>query len=593
MNTGRQGTQTIEAAPLDLLVRNVRILSVATGEQMAGDIGVRQGRIVSLRPLGPQGRATEVIDGKGRIALPGFVDAHLHIESSFLTPEAFAPAVLARGTTTVAADPHEIANIAGEVGVRAMLAASRRLALSVFYLVPSCVPSVPGLETSGAQIGASEARRLLRHPRMLGLGEVMDYRGVVEGDRRIHDILAEARARGSRARIEGHAPNLRGADLDAFMAAGVMTDHTDNDTEAWLGKMRYGMFAELQYKSLRPDLAAAMHDLPRLAPFALVTDDVMPDTLVEEGHLDRVARRAVAVGMDPLDVVRALTLWPAGHLGLTDRGQLSPGRRADIVLVDDLATFRAAVVVSGGRIVARDGHALAPGPARAGRRWAMFRDSLRLGGPGAFTAADFAWHLGGAAGPRLVAAMGWRETDNRTAACQITLPVGPDGLVDWVGRTSLVRVIERYTGEAGTACAPVVGLALEAHSAVATTYSHDSHNLTVVGSSPEAMAKAACAVVQAQGGIAVVGGGDVLALLPLPIAGILAEEGAGPVAGRARAVRAAMERIGYRHFNAFMSVATLALLVSLERKISDRGLVDVDRRALTPRPEGMPVPSVP
>ncbi len=577
--------QPTREGPFDLLVRDVRVVSVATGETTPGHIGVRAGRIVTLR-ADADAPALEAVEGAGRFAVPGFVDAHMHIESSFLTPAAFAPAALARGTTTVAADPHEITNVAGERGVRAMLAASRGLDLDIYYLVPSCVPSVPGLETSGGVIGAEETRRLLRHPRVLGLGEVMDYRGVIDGDSRITAILDAARAAGRRVRVEGHAPNLRGDDLEAFMRAGVRTDHTDNETVAWLEKMRLGMFAELQAKALRPDLVAAIDALPLLPPFALVTDDVATDTLVHEGHLDRVARIAIELGMAPTAVLRALTLWPSLHLGLVDRGQLSPGLRADIVLTDDLARLAPACVIAGGRLVARDGRPLRPAR-HAGRTWLPFRDSLRLGGRMALAPEDLRWRVRAGAGRRRLPAMGWRSTDNRTAALEVSLDVAADGTVAWQGRCALVCVLERYTGRMGRAFAPLLGLELD-DGAVATTYAHDSHNLTVVGASERAMAVAATAVVRAGGGIAVARGGEVLALLPLPIAGILSDRTADEVAASAAAVREAMAAIGYRHFNPFMSVATLPLLVSLERKLSDRGLVDVDRRALTPDPDGMP-----
>lgn len=570
----------------------MRVVSVATGEVTAGHIAVVGGRIASLR-AGVHRRARTVVEGGGRYAVPGFVDAHLHIESSFLTPAAFAPAALARGTTTVAADPHEIANVFGERGVRAMLAHSRDLDLSVYCLVPSCVPSVPGLETAGAAIGVTETRRLLRHPRVLGLGEVMDYRGVIDGDARITAILAAARTLGPAVRIEGHAPNLRGADLEAFMFAGVTTDHTDNETAAWLEKMRLGMFAELQAKALRPELVAAMHALPLLPPFALVTDDVAPDTLVREGHLDRVARIALDLGLAPMVVLRALTLWPAMHLGLTDRGQLAPGLRADIVLTDDLRRLEPAWVIAGGRPVAEGGRPLGRPQRPAATAWAPFRRSLDLGGVDRLEPADLRWRVGAGAGPRRLPAMGWRPSDNRTAALDVVLDVDADGRVAWQGRCALVCVIERYTGRLGRAFAPLLGLELD-DGAVATTYAHDSHNLTIVGASERSMATAATAVIGAGGGIAVARGERVLALLPLPIAGILSDRPADAVAGAAAEVRAAMAEIGYRHVNPFMSVSTLPLLVSLERKLSDRGLVDVDRRRPTPDPDGRPeAPAMP
>jgi len=583
---------TADRPAFDLVVRGARIVSVHTGEVTPGDVAVRDGRIVSLRPLDAAAydAAAELVDACGMYALPGFVDAHLHIESSFLTPAAFAPAVLARGTTTVAADPHEIANVGGVAGIRAMLRESAGLALDIFYLVPSCVPSVPGLETAGASIGPGDVRALLRHPRVLGLGEVMDYRGVVAGDARIAGVLAAARSAGRQLRIEGHAPGLRGSDLEAFMAAGVTTDHTKNALDVWREKIRLGMFAQIQAKAVSAELMAALASLPLPPPFALVTDDVAADALVREGHLDHVARLAIEAGLDPLLAVRALTLWPARHLGLVDRGALSPGLRADLVLTDDLRRLAPRVVVAAGRVVARDGRAVAGGRRRAGR-WQAWRDSLRLGPAVPFAPAAFAWRLAppGRAGIRRLPAMGWNGLDNHTEAVAVDLPVAADGSLDWIGRCLQVRMIERYTGRAGQAAGALVGLALD-DAAIATTYSHDSHNLTVVGCSPEAMATAANAVVESGGGIAVARGDRVLARLPLPIAGILSDRPLAEVADRAAQVRAAMESVGWRHFNPFMNVATLGLLVSPARKLSDRGMVDVERRAPTPDDAAVALP---
>jgi adenine deaminase len=565
----------------DLLIRGGRVVSVFTGETFPADVAVRGETIAAVLAAGTvePGQAREVLDASGLSIVPGYVDSHLHVESSFVTPASFAWLTLPRGTTTVLADPHEIVNVAGKPGLRWMIEAGQGTGQTILYGVPSCVPALLGFETAGAELGPDEIAEMLDWPGVIGLGEVMDYRAVVRGDERMRAIVAVARAK--RKLIDGHCTNLTGGELSAYLAEGIDSDHTKNPVEIHVEKARMGMLVQIQEKTIRPELFAAFAALPIQPPLALVTDDVAPDAIAERGHLDHVARSAVKAGMPPLEALRAITWTPAQRMRLYDRGIVSPGKRADLVLLSELATFAPNVVISGGQVVARDGRMLRPEPIRADL---PFRDTLKIG---ALSMDDFRWRPGpGQAlpdGEAILTAIRANPIDTATRPDVIRLNVVacPDGggsEIDWEGNVTLLTIVERH-GRAGTrAAAPLLGFNLGV-GAVATTYSHDSHNLTTIGTSKAAMTLAANTVIEAGGGIAVVIGSSVAAVLRLPVGGLMSDRPVAEVVAAAKAVRAALEEWGYAHANAFMSVSTLSLPVSPSLKLTDRGLVDVDRRA--------------
>jgi adenine deaminase len=567
-------------AGYDLLIRGGAVVSVFTGETFAADVAIRGETIAAVLPPGTvaPGQAAELLDAGGLTVAPGYVDAHMHVESSFVTPASFAWLTLPRGTTTVLADPHEIVNVAGKPGLRWMIEAGRGAGQTILYGVPSCVPALPGFETAGAELTPEDVAEMLDWPGVVGLGEVMDYRAVVRGDDRMRAVVAAARAKGKL--IDGHCTNLSGAELSAYLAEGIDSDHTKNPVEVHVEKARLGMLVQIQEKSVRPELFAALAVLPLHPPLCLVTDDVAPDAIAERGHLDHVARCAVRAGMPPLEALRAMTWTPAQRLRLYDRGSVSPGKRADLVLLPELARFAPAVVIAGGRVVARDGAALLPEPRDAAL---PFRDTVRLG---PLSADDFRWRPALARplpdGEVELRAIRANPLDTATRPDTLRLPIaaGPDGgrEVDWEGRTALLTIVERHGLARARASAPLLGFELGA-GAVATTYSHDSHNLTTIGTSRAAMALAANAAIAAGGGIAVVHGDRVAALLRLPVGGLMSDRPVAEVVAGAKAVRAALDAWGYRHANAFMSVSTLALPVSPALKLTDQGLVDVDRRA--------------
>ncbi len=562
-------------APLraDLAIVGGRVASVLTGEVFHADLAIRGEAIVGVLPPGSPLVAAERIDAVGQFVVPGFVDSHLHVESSFLTPPGFAALTLPRGTTTVLADPHEIVNVAGAAGLRWMASAVNRTPQTMLLAVPSCVPSLLGFETGGAELSPEDVAGLLDLPGVVALGEVMDYRAVIAGDRRMLDIVRVAHDAG--VLVDGHCPGISGADLSAYLAAGIDSDHTKNPVVVAVEKARLGMHLQLQEKSISAELVAALMRLPLRPPFSLVTDDVAADALVEHGHLDHVARRAVAAGLPPLEVLRAMTLVPAARLRLHDRGSITPGRRADIVLLPDLSTFRASIVLAGGRVVARDGAYVGPSlqTLLGGADGDAFRGSVKIAAP---TVDDLSLRMDNSDGPIRLRAIRVNSEDTSTEEDVVTAAI-VDGRVVLPAGVALLTVIHRHGRAPSRAFAPVTGLDL-ADGAVATTYAHDSHNLLVLGTTPESMAAAAAAVVAAGGGVAVARGGRIAGILELPIAGLMSDAPVGRVISAVAAVRRALSDWGYCHTNAFMSISTLSLAASPRLKLTDRGLVDVERR---------------
>ncbi|RCV54731.1 adenine deaminase C-terminal domain-containing protein [Marinitenerispora sediminis] len=559
---------------VDLLITGGDVLSVQTGEVWPADVAVVGDRVRAVLPPGTRLPAAEVLDARGLVVAPGYVDAHMHIESSLLAPREFARVTLPRGTTTVLADAHEIVNVAGREAQAWMIQEGRATAQTMRWAVPSCVPALDGFETAGARLDADDIDEMLGWEDVTTLGEVMDYRAVVDGDPRMHAIVAAARRHG--VRLDGHCPNLSGADLGEYLWAGIDSDHCKNTPEVAVEKARLGMLLMLQEKCLTPEVVDALLGLPHLPDLCLVTDDVAADAILERGHLDHVGGVALRRGLPPVAVLRALTLHPARRLGLHDRGVVSPGKRADLVLLRSLTELTPAVVVAGGRIAGRDGRPLsgASVPDAAAPQEVPFSGTVRLAELGAGSAD---WRVDLPDGEHVFRALRVNEVDTYTEPAEVRLPVR-GGLVDWEGRTAVVAVFERHTGSGRMNVAPVVGHELGA-GAFATTYAHDSHNLTVIATSGAALRAAANSVIAAGGGMSVVRDGADAVTLPLPIGGVMSPAPADEVAAVSGRVRDALLAWGWRNRNVFMSVSTLTLPVSPQVKITDRGLVRVVDRA--------------
>lgn len=552
--------------PVDLLVRNARVFNAYRRCFLDWDVAVLDGRFFycgkeEIPSLVPR----EEVDAAGLWLVPGLIDIHMHIESSMITPQAFAWALARDGVTTVVSEPHEMANVAGLAGIQAMMEQPTGGCADIFYAIPSSVPAT-GLETTGGIIDEAEARELLHEPGVLCLGEVMNFHDTVAGDTRTRRIIRAVREHDPGMPVEGHCPRLMGLDLARMLYAGVDSDHTDQTPERLLARVEQGMFVELQYKSLLPEVVACVveHSLHEHA--CLVTDDTMPDVLLREGQLSRVFRLAVARGLPLETALYMSTYTPARRMRLFDRGAIAPGKLADFVLLDDAASFSVHSVYKRGRLV----HSLAsplPEPAITPFPKKFYR-SVRLE---ALAENDFiprVDHADGEADFRLML-----RSDRLTMvdAGRVTLPVR-GGVPQWQGRAALLGVFERYGKNGNRAFGFAGGTGIK-RGAVATTLAHDHHNLLVMGHNQADMALAANTVIAGQGGYAVAYAGRVLAHAPLPIGGILSDKPLSQTAADLAAVREAMEDLGETHVNPLMAFSTLGLAVSPFLKITDQGLV--------------------
>jgi adenine deaminase len=520
------------SAPFDVLIAGGALVDVVTGELRAADVGLTGPLIASVHARGARGDAVQTIDAKGAFVTPGLIDAHMHIESSMVTPATYAQAVLPRGVTTIVWDPHELGNVHGLAGVRWAINAVRQSFLRVIVLAPSCVPSAPGYERSGADFEAAALAEMLSWPEIGGVAEIMNMRGVIDREPRMSAIVQAGLASGKL--VCGHARGLAGADLNAFMAAGVSSDHELTSGSDLMEKLRAGMTIELRgsHDHLLPEFVAALNALGFLPQtVTLCTDDVFPDDLARHGGLDDVVRRLVAYGLRPEWALRAATLNAAARLGRGDLGLIAAGRRADIVLFDDLKDFRARHVFVNGRRIASRGSM----PARLARADAApLKGSMKIG---PLSEDDFR-----------VAATGHKARvatidQPRFTQWSERLADVVDGFVVPPADVTLIAVAHRH-GRASDR--PRVGFLTgwgHWRGAFCTTVSHDSHNLTVFGGNARDMAIAANAVIDAGGGLAVASNGALDAVLPLPLSGLICERGLQEVAEGFAAIRRAIDRI--------------------------------------------------
>lgn len=560
-------------APFDLLLAGATLVDVATGELRAADVGIVGDRIASVHARGVRRDAHETLDLTGCFLAPGFIDSHMHVESSLVPPADYAAAVLPAGTTTIVWDPHELGNVCGIAGVAWARDASRGLPLRVLLMAPSCVPSAPRLEVAGAQFDAPEIAELLSWPETTGLAEVMDMASVIAGEPRMAAILAAAAASGKR--INGHARGLSGASLQAFCAAGITSDHEITSGEDLLGKLRAGLTVELRgsHDNVLPGAVAALSTLPSLPPTLVIcTDDVLPDDLLAKGGMRDTLARIIARGMAPVAAIRCATLHAALRLGRTDIGLVAPGRIADIAVLSDLQGVVVEGCIAAGRVVAWDGAMRVELPRGAdGLRGTMKLSPL--------SADAFLSRVKGVADGEalLPVVLGSRFTSLGSARVAVRNGIAalPDGL-------SLLAVIHRHGRADAT---PSVGLVEgwgEMRGAVATSLAHDSHNLLVFGRDPADMAAAANAVIGADGGMAVARSGAVTALLPLPIAGLLSDAPLTETAAALARVRAAAGEVmdWLPPYRVFRGLTGASLACNPGPRVTDRGIADGATRVL-------------
>lgn len=548
--------------PADILLRGGQVVNVFTGEVARLDVAVKGGRIAGVGP--DYRKAARVVELGGQYVLPGFIDGHVHIESSLLSVHEFVRLVLVHGTTTVVADPHEIANVLGRRGVEYLLRSSVGLPVDVFLMAPSCVPAT-GMETAGAELGARDVAALLSLDRVIGLGEVMNYPGVVFGDDEVLAKLAAARAAGRV--VDGHAPGVVGQTLQAYAAAGVESDHECVGPQEAKEKLRAGMRVMVREGSAARNLLAL---LPVLNDFSLrrvmfVTDDNHPEELLRAGHLDVVLRKAVAHGMNPVAAVQLVTLNPAEYFRLRDRGAVAPGYCADLVVVGDLPRFDVRQVYKSGALVAEERRVVV--------RLAPMKDARVLGTVKvkALTAKSFAIKAEGdlCRAIRLV-------PDQVITEEHFVQPKVVKGQVVADSERDILKlaVVERHSASGRVGLGLVSGFGLKKGS-LGTTVAHDSHNIIIIGTDDCDMLRAARELVRMGGGYVAVADGKVAARLALPVAGLMSIEPAEEVVAALRRLLDKAHVWGSRLSNPFITLSFLALPVIPELKLTDRGLVSV------------------
>ena len=555
--------------PGDLALVGGQVVNVFTQSIELANVVITDGIIAGVGPYG--WKADQTIDVSGKFIVPGLIDAHIHVESTLLTPAELARIIVPRGTAMLIADPHEIANVMGVPGVEMLIRASEGLPLDIFYMAPSCVPAM-SWEHTGAMLDANAIDELLRNPKVLGLAEMMNFPGVVAGQ---EGVLKKIGAAAARHRIiDGHAPGLVGQDLVAYAAAGIRSDHESTEVDEALAKAGLGMLVQVREGSIARNLDTLLPLLVenRLGDWCLCTDDVHPDELIAKGHLDALLRRVVAAGVDPARAIRHATLIPARHYGFTDRGAVAPSYRADLVVMNDLASFEPSIVVHNGEVAAQNGRYLATSvspqiPQENTVHLAPLDESafvLRLNRDEC--------HVIGIIPDQIV---------TRHLTRQVLREDGRwifDQNVDVV----MLANIERHHATGSIGLGLVEGFGFRTDGAIGSSVAHDSHNLIVAGTNPRDMLTCARAMEQMGGGFVVAREGSIVGKVPLPVAGLLSTEPANVVCEQLASARRAAAKLGSKLACPFGILSFLALPVIPELKITDQGVFDVSRQQFVP-----------
>jgi adenine deaminase len=559
--------------PADLALRTGRVINVYTGEIIEIDVAIANDTIVGV---GPGYEAKTEIDLSGRTVCPGLIDSHVHIESSMVTPPQFARAVVPRGTTTAVTDPHEIANVAGADGIRYMLAASEGLPLSVYVNLPSCVPATT-MGTAGASLEADDLIALADLPRVIGLAEFMNVPGAVLG---APNALEKLQAFQERV-IDGHAPGVSGKWLQAYVGAGPSSDHECTTPDEMLEKLRLGMYVFVRESTAAQNLHALV---PAVTPqnsrrCTFCSDDRHPADLLDEGHLDHMIRLAIGEGLDPITAIQMATLNAAQWFRLRDRGAIAPGKRADLIVLSDLKDFHAEMVYAGGKLVAQDGAPTGDWPTpdtddsrvrdTVHVRWDQLSFAIPVEGDRIHTPAKV----------RVIGVV----PDQVVTDHLIESPTVAEGQIVADLRRDLLKlaVVERHRGTGNVGLGLVHGMGLK-RGALAGSVGHDAHNLTITGCDDASMMTAARAVGEMSGGLVAAAGEEVLAAVPLPIAGLMSDRSVETVREQMDALIAVAHELGSPLHDPFMTLGFLALEVIPSLKLTDQGLVDVDKFDFVP-----------
>ncbi len=546
----------------DLVLRNARVINVFSGDVVDTNIAVYNGYIVGLGDYG--GFAEH--DLEGRYVTPGFIDGHFHIESSMLLPHNFGRAVIRWGTTTVVTDPHEIANVLGLDGIRLMQASSELGPVEIKIMVPSCVPATD-METAGAVVGTAETEKLLKEKDIIGLAEMMNFPAVIDG---LPEALEKIGAAAGRP-VDGHAPGLTGKDLNAYVAAGIMSDHECTTTEEANEKLAAGMYIMIREGSTARNLKALlpMVNCQNAGRFMIVTDDVHPDDLLA-GHLNLALQKAVQLGLKPLLAIRMVTINPAVYFGLRNLGAIAPGYQADLVVLNDLAEFKPFRVYKKGELVAQGGEPVKDWPVEKFPVMTKMNVSL--------PEKPFSIKA------RLEKVKVIDLIPGQIITRKIVVrPKVEDGyaIPDLENDILKIAVVERHTGSGNVGLGFVRGFGLK-RGALASSVAHDSHNIIVIGTRDADLETAVREIVNVGGGLAVVDEGRVTARLPLPVAGLMSVDDAEAVVRQIDELKKAAGALGCKLAEPFMAMSFLSLSVIPDLKITDKGLVDVNRFKFTP-----------
>jgi adenine deaminase len=569
-------------SPADLVIKGATLVNVYSRECCPETTIVMRGtRIAAVGDCEPLiGPKSVIIEADQRYALPGLIDGHIHIESTMLDPVEFARVVVPRGTTAVMIDPHEIANVLGVDGVRLMIVRTQKVPLKVYVQAPSCVPSTKGLETAGARIGPKEVQKMLKWSRIVGLGEVMNYPGVLTGERDLRLMIEETQH--ARKTVEGHAPGLLGRELNGYLSAGISGDHESTTEQELIEKIRLGCVVEIREGSTSHDLPTMVHAIKSHGLSSrraiLVTDDRHASDLMELGHMDYNVRRAIGEGMDPIDAVRMASLNAAEHFRVDDEiGGIAPGKRADIILARDLSDMRVETVIADGRIVAKDGVLVtkitSPRFTSKSLRTVRLKRKLRP--------SDFAVRSDKETGTARVVVMDTSGEILTRKTCHEVV-VNDFRVQNDIDRDILkIAVIERHKRTGNIGLGFVKGFSLKA-GAISSSVAHDSHNICVVGASDSDMALAANEIARIQGGQVATKDGLILAELPLPFAGLMSTRSIEEVSEAEKRLSEAARSLGCKFSSPFMVMSFLSLAVIPEIRLTDKGMVDVGAAKLIP-----------
>lgn len=567
----------------DLVIRNGRWVSVQSGEIIpATDIAIKKDRIAFVGPDASHtiSDETQVIEAEDKFLVPGLLDAHMHIESGMVTVTEFVRAVIPSGTTGIFIDPHEIANVFGLQGVRLMVDEVANQPIHVWVQMPSCVPSAPGLETPGASIGPDDVAQAMTWEGIIGLGEMMNFPGVFMSDEKMHAEMAETRMAGKV--IGGHyaSPDL-GLPFHAYAAGGVEDDHEGLLMEDAMARVRQGMKAMLRDGSAWKDVDNQIRAVTEMGQdprhFLLCTDDSHAETLVTEGHMNRVVRQAIIQGLPPITAIQMATINTAEHFGLArEVGMIAPGRFADVLIMDNLPAMEIGMVIARGKLLADNGQVLIDIPPYEYPDWV--KSSINLGR--SLSAEDFRVTYSNAHGsdPDHISAnvIGVIENQATTRHLKLDLPLDAGEVkADLARDVAKVALVERHKGTGGIQVGFVKGFGFNVPCAIGSTVAHDSHHMIVVGTDEGDMAKAVAALAEMGGGQVVIREGQVIGQVGLPIAGLMSNERAEVVAEQAASILEGFRACGCELNNPNMQLSLLALVVIPELRISDLGLVDV------------------